>query len=58
MWLKIGSAILLLAMIAMLWPRARLMMQESPKGNSDDWRTFIYIILGVGLFVFLLTKLV
>jgi len=58
LWLKIGSAILILAMIAVLWPRARDMLQNSPKGSSDDWRTFIFLILGVGLFVYLLTKLV
>jgi len=58
LWLKIGSAILILAMIAVLWPRARDMLQNSPKGSSDDWRTFIYIILGVGLFVYLLTRMV
>jgi len=58
LWLKIGSAILILAMIVIMWPQARSMMQNSPKGNSDDWRTFIYLILGIGLFVYLLTKLV
>ena len=58
LWLKIGSAILILAMVAIMWPQARAMMQNSPKGNSDDWRTFIYLILGIGLFVYLLTKLV
>jgi hypothetical protein len=58
LWLKIGSAILLLSMIVIMWPQARNMLQNSPKGSSDDWRTFIYLALGVGLFVFLLTKLV
>ncbi|MGW8246923.1 MAG: hypothetical protein ACWGOV_02330 [Acidiferrobacterales bacterium] len=58
LWLKIGSAVLILAMIAVMWPRARDMLQNSPKGSSDDWRTFIYLILGVGLFVYLLTKVV
>ncbi|MDX5151184.1 MAG: hypothetical protein R3188_01805 [Acidiferrobacterales bacterium] len=58
LWLKIGSAVLILAMIAVMWPQARAMLQNSPKGNSDDWRTFIFLILGVGLFVYLLTKMV
>jgi hypothetical protein len=58
LWMKIGSAVLILAMIAVMWPRARDMLQNSPKGSSDDWRTFIYLLLGVGLFVYLLTKLV
>jgi len=58
LWLKIGSAILILAMVVIMWPQARAMMKDSPKGSSDDWRTFIYLVLGIGLFVFLLTKLV
>jgi hypothetical protein len=58
LWLKIGSAVLILAMIAVMWPQARAMLQNSPKGNSDDWRTFIFLILGVGLFIYLLTKMV
>lgn len=58
LWLKIGSAILILAMIAVMWPQARNMLRNSPKGTSDDWRTFIYLILGVGLFVYLLTRMV
>lgn len=58
LWMKIGSAILLGAMLIMLWPRARHMMENSPKGSSDDWRTFIILIAVIGLFVVLLVKLV
>jgi len=58
MWMKIGSAILLGAMLVYLFPRAKQMLRESPEGSSDDWRSFIILILAVGLFVWLLTKLV
>lgn len=58
MWMKIGSAILLGAMLVYLFPRAKQMLQQSPEGSSNDWRTFIILIAVVGLFVWLLTKLV
>ena len=58
LWLKIGSALLLIAMLAVIWPRAKHMLENSPKGSSDDWRTFILIVAGVALFVLLLIQLV
>jgi len=58
MWMKIGSAILIGAMLIYLFPRAKQMLQQSPEGSSDDWRTFTILIVIVGLFVLLLTKLV
>ena len=57
-WMKIGSAILLATMLVVLWPRAKHMVTESPKGSSDDWRTFIIVLVVIALFVFLLIKLV
>ena len=57
-WMKIGGAILLGAMLVYLFPRARHMLGSSPEGSSDDWKSFAFLILGVALFVFLLTKLV
>ncbi|MBF0218443.1 MAG: hypothetical protein HQL49_02780 [Gammaproteobacteria bacterium] len=53
-WMKVGSALLLGAMIIYLWPRAKIMMQESPKGSSDDWKTASIALLGVIGFVILL----
>lgn len=58
LWLKIGSAVLLGAMLVVLWPRARYMLKNSPKGSGEDWRTFIIMIAAIGLFVWLLVKLV
>jgi hypothetical protein len=58
LWMKIGSAVLLGAMLVIIWPRARYMLANSPKGSSDDWRAFVLVIAGVALFILLLVKLV
>jgi hypothetical protein len=57
-WMKIGSALLLLMMIIFLWPRAKQMMQESPKGSSEDWKAVILPLLAVVGFVILLVMMV
>lgn len=53
-WMKIGSALLLGAMIVFLWPRAKVMMTESPKGSSDDWKGLLLPLLAVIGFIALL----
>jgi len=53
-WEKWVTAGILLAMAIFLFPRAKHMMKNSPKGSSSDWQTFLLLILGVGLFVVLL----
>ena len=58
MWMKIGSAVLLGAMIALLLPRARHMIQNSPAAESGDWRAFLLPIVAVAGFVALLMWLV
>ena len=57
-WMKIGSALLLLMMLVFLWPRARQMMKESPKGSSSDWKAAIIPLLAVIGFVILLVMMV
>lgn len=58
MWMKIGSALLLGAMLVMLWPRARTMMRESPKGSADDWRgALVPLALVIGFVVLLILSL-
>jgi hypothetical protein len=54
MWLKIGSALLLGAMLVMAWPRARIMMQEGRKGSTTEWRSVLIPLLLVVGFVVLL----
>ncbi|NOR51966.1 MAG: hypothetical protein GQ470_05045 [Gammaproteobacteria bacterium] len=57
-WMKIGSALLLLMMLLFLWPRAKQMIKESPKGGSDDWKAAIIPLLAVIGFVILLVMMV
>lgn len=55
MWLKIGSALFLGAMLVMLWPRARIMMQEGRKGSASEWKSaLIPLLLVVGFVVLLI----
>jgi len=54
-WMKIGSALLLGLMLVILFPRAKQMLKESPKGTGDDWRGFLIpIALVAGLVVLLI----
>ncbi len=55
MWLKIGSALLLGMMLLMIWPRAKVMMKESPKGSAQDWKSaLIPLLLVAGLIILLI----
>ena len=58
MWMKVGSALLLGAMIVMLSPRAMQMMKESKAAEAGDWPSFILPLLAVGCFVALLMAMV
>ena len=58
MWMKIGSAVLLGAMLVVIFPRARQMLKESPKGSLNDWMGFLFPIGLVVLLVLLLMALV
>ncbi len=56
--MKIGSALLLLAMIAVIFPRAKHMLTNSPKAEKGDWMSVTLPILAVIGFVVLLIMLV
>ena len=58
LWMKIGSAVLLVAILAMIIPRARQMVKESPKGTTAQWVSFLIPVGIVVLFVLLLMQLV
>lgn len=58
LWMKIGSAVLLLMMFFFILPRAKEMLKHSPKGSADDWRTAIIALGLVILFIWVLVKLV
>ena len=57
-WLKIGSALFLVAMIIFLFPRARQVIENSPKGSMKDWMGYIVPMAVVILFIILLIALV
>ena len=53
-WFNIGWALLLGAMLVMIWPRARTMMKEGRKGSAAEWKTALIPLLLVIGFVILL----
>jgi len=57
-WLKIGSAVLIIAMMIYIWPSAKHMLRESPAAEKGDWRAVVLPILAVVGFVILLIALV
>jgi hypothetical protein len=58
MWMKIGSALLVGMMLLILWPRAKVMLKESPKGTAAEWKSAIIPLLLVALFVIMLISAV
>jgi zinc transporter ZupT len=58
LWMKIGSAVLLVVMLIILIPRAKQMMKESPKGTTSQWVSFLIPIGIVVLFVLFLMQMV
>ncbi|MCW8829718.1 MAG: hypothetical protein OQK94_11780 [Gammaproteobacteria bacterium] len=52
--MKIGSALLIGTMLVILWPRAKVMFKESPKGSAEEWRSALIPLLLVAGFVLLL----
>ena len=58
LWMQIGSAALLVIMLIILIPRARVMLKESPKGSTSQWMSFLIPIILVAAFVLLLMQMV
>lgn len=56
-WMKIGYALMLGLMVIFLFPRAKQMIKHSPKATSENWRSLIFPILFVVLFVLFLMQL-
>lgn len=57
-WTKIGSALLLGAMLVFIFPRMRHAMKHAPKGSVKDWMGYLIPLLGVIGFVILLISMV
>jgi len=56
--LQIASAVLVVIMLAYLWPAAKHWMQNGPKAAPGDWRAAAIPLLLVVGFVMLLILLV
>lgn len=55
LWMKIGSAVLMGMMLVFLFPRAKQMLQDGPKGTSQEWiSALIPLVLVVGFVVLLM----
>ena len=55
LWMKIGSAVLMGMMLVFLFPRAKQMLQDGPKGTSQEWISApIPLALVVGFVVLLM----
>jgi hypothetical protein len=57
-WMKVGSAVLILAMMIYIWPSAKRMLNESPEAEKGDWRSVVVPLLAVIGFVILLIAMV
>jgi hypothetical protein len=57
-WQKWVAAGIMVMMVVYIFPRAKHMLKESPKGSTNDWTGFLVLIAVVALFVVLLTQLV
>ena len=57
-WMKIGSALFLVAMLVFLFPRMRYAVKHARKGTNKEWLNYLMILVVVGLFVLFLIKMV
>lgn len=57
-WVKIGSALFLVAMMIFIFPRMRQAAKHAPKGTSSQWLNFLVILLVVAAFVMFLISIV
>jgi len=57
-WIKIGSALLLGAMLIFIFPRMRHALKHTPKGTSKDWMGYLVPLLAVIGFVIFLVMMV
>lgn len=57
-WVTIGSAALMIAMLIFIFPSMRQAMKHSPKGTSEDWKSFVIPLVAVIAFVVFLIMMV
>ena len=57
-FIDILSALFLVGLLVLLFPRARQMITHSPPAQSGDWQAVLLPLVAVAGFVLLLMKLV
>lgn len=57
-WMEIISALALGMFVVVMLPMAKNMVQNSPKGSTSDWISFVVTVVMIMLFVILLIELV
>ncbi len=57
-WLKIISALFVIAMMFMIYPALKNASQNSPKGSKEDWMSAIKPLIFVVVFVIALIILI
>ena len=55
-WMKIGSAILLIMFIFMIFPRVKHELKHGKKGTQQEWLGGFALLGGVAFFVWLLMQ--
>ncbi len=56
-WMKIVSALALVLMLVVLVPRARSLLDSTPKGTSADWQAAILpVLIVMGVVAFLVSR--
>lgn len=55
-WMKIGSAILLIMMLFMIYPRVKHELKHGKKGSQKEWLNGLALLGGVAVFVWLLAQ--
>ncbi len=53
-WMKIGSAILIIVFIFMIYPRVKHQLKHGEKGSQQEWLGAFGLLAGVALFVWFL----
>ena len=57
-WMKIASALFILAMLIFLYPRMKHAVKNSPKGTTKDWMGYVIPLVAITGFIILLIQMV
>lgn len=57
-WMKIGSALMLIAFLAVMLPRVNQVWKQTPEAKQGDWPMAVLALAGVIGFILLLMSAV